>query len=353
MTALLSALKRCTSRFCALAPLDRLLEIAGDRVELARGRTGRPCPPFIRVRRERKFQVLVYHRVHDDDDPMFPAVPVKVFGRQMEILKRRFRVLGLEEALDAMESGGLPRSAVVVTFDDGYRDNYLHAFPILEAMSIPATIFLATEAIGSGKALWHDRVFDAFRRTAASSVELAELGLGKLSWTSNPEKRSAMRRFLRALKALDGKSRMAWVERIPALLQVDGFSGGGGLMLSWEEVGAMAGDLVSFGSHTRSHPILSRCSLEELRVELGGAKADIESRLGKPAFALAYPNGTRDDFDDQVKGVARDAGYRCALTTIFGTNHRGIDRYELRRGGPDDVDAKDFGLKMRWYRFAS
>ena len=85
--------------------------------------------------------------------------------------RSRFRVLPLSALVEGLREATFPDNAVAVTFDDGYRDNYLHAFPILQRYSIPATIFLATSAIGSDRQLWHDDVFSAFRETAESSLE--------------------------------------------------------------------------------------------------------------------------------------------------------------------------------------
>src|SRR5262249_1535022 len=112
--------------------------------------------PWIRRRRSGTVTILVYHRVNDERDPFFPATPIRAFTQQREYVAGQFGVSRLEDAAEAIVQERVPAAAVVVTFDDGYMDNYVNAFPVLKRLGIPATIFLATDAIGTGRVLWHD-----------------------------------------------------------------------------------------------------------------------------------------------------------------------------------------------------
>jgi hypothetical protein len=132
---------------------------------------GKMTFPFIQKRRFRNLQILAYHRVNEEEDPFFPALTTAVFEQHMEYLASHFRVLPLVEAVTRLQTGDIPDNAVVVTFDDGYRDNYQYAFPILQQLSIPATVFLSTAVIGTKTVLWHDRVFSAFRETNAPVLQ--------------------------------------------------------------------------------------------------------------------------------------------------------------------------------------
>src|SRR5262245_59544386 len=127
---------------------------------------GRIAFPFIIRRISRNIQILVYHRVNDERDPFFPAISTADFRKQMQYLAENCNCCPLAEAVERLKKNDVPENTVVITFDDGYKDNYTNAFPVLQRFSIPATIFLATKAIGSAHTLWHDRVFSAFRRTA-------------------------------------------------------------------------------------------------------------------------------------------------------------------------------------------
>ena len=136
-----------------------------NKFEYNKNEEGKLGFPFVKRRKAGNVQILVYHRVNDDSDAFFPGTPIDVFKNQMEYLAANFNICSLDEAVERMVSKDVPDNTVVITFDDGYRDNYLNAFPMLKNLSIPATIFLATDAIGSKRVLWHDRVFSAFRET--------------------------------------------------------------------------------------------------------------------------------------------------------------------------------------------
>src|SRR5262249_51726647 len=121
-----------------------------------------------------RFQILGYHKVSPDPHPFFAPVAPEVFEKHMQFLQRCYSVMSLQELVNRATRGDVPERAVAITFDDGYRDNYEYAFPILKKYRLPATIFVATGAIGTGELIWHDRVFDAFRFAAAGLFETDE-----------------------------------------------------------------------------------------------------------------------------------------------------------------------------------
>ena len=118
--------------------------------------------PFALRRKYACYQILQYHRVNDEHDFLMDSVPVKVFARQMEMLHTFFNVLPLEELVERASKSDIPAKAVAITFDDGYRDNYQNAFPILKRLDLPATIFVTTGVVDSNAPLWHDTLFNAF-----------------------------------------------------------------------------------------------------------------------------------------------------------------------------------------------
>jgi hypothetical protein len=157
----------------------------------------------------------------------------------MEYLAGNCTVLSLEEAVSRLTCQDVPENAVVVTFDDGYRDNYLEGFPILKRLSLPATIFLASDAIGSDKCLWHDRVFSAFRRTTRSKLEA--FGAGRVACPLNDleAKLFAQAQVLSFLRTLTEDDRNRWIDQLEAQLKVPDGKVASGLMLSWDEVKMM------------------------------------------------------------------------------------------------------------------
>jgi peptidoglycan/xylan/chitin deacetylase (PgdA/CDA1 family) len=315
--------------------------------------TSRSVVSQIIKRQSRNVQILVYHRVNDDRDSFFEATPVRIFARQMEYLARNYNVCALEEAVDGIKCGNLPENAIVVTFDDGYKDNFVNAYPILKKFSIPATIFLATDAIGTGKALWHDRVFSAFRVTRQMFLD----GIGddsqRYPLRTLDDKILAQKKVLQFLWSIDHQNRLSWVERLIQQLAVPEEVQGSHLMLTWDDVQTMHQNGISFGSHTLSHPILTRMAPADARREIYASKRAIEDVLGSSATAFAYPVGRKEDFDQSIKGMVKEAGYLCALTTIFGTNDSRQDFFELKRGNPWEVDVPSFAIKLSWYKFTT
>jgi peptidoglycan/xylan/chitin deacetylase (PgdA/CDA1 family) len=309
--------------------------------------------PFIQKRKNKNISILIYHRVNDDNDQFFSATPTNIFKRQMEYIRSRFRVLPLEEIVERMKKNDIPDNSIVVTFDDGYLDNYSNAFPILKEFSIPATIFLATDAIETGRILWHDRVFSAFRET--KSLHLKAFGVNKrcLSLRNLEEKLYAQDEVLKFLRTLNNKERYLCIKSLEKVLKVSENESRYRIMMNWSEVKEMHKNGISFGGHTITHPILSRLDIDEMKKEIFISKKIIEDHLEVSIESFAYPNGTAEDFDETTKQLVKDAGYSCAVTTIFGNNDVHQDVFELRRGTPWDTDIYRFALRLQYYKFCS
>jgi peptidoglycan/xylan/chitin deacetylase (PgdA/CDA1 family) len=310
-----------------------------DRYSLAKG-----LPPLRRSRLP-KFQILVYHRVLPGPDPFGMGVVTTVeFRAQMAALRRCFRVISLDALAAELERGGPEPGAVCVTFDDGYRDNLQHALPVLEEFGIPATVYLATDFIGTGKLPWYERVLDTVRRSRAPRLVLegteVDLQLGE-----GLARATAAHRLLGWLKQFDPAARDGHIDRVQAELGNPG-PASGGLMLDWTEVKELARRGVAIGAHTQSHPILTTVPVETMEAEIAGSKREIEGRLDAPVTLFAYPNGKRGDFDGRVKDVVRRLGFTCAVTTVEGVNTSSQDRFELYRRQPWERSANSFLFRM-------
>ena len=345
--------------------LDRtgLLAAAGTlsaSLEARRGHDRRVRFPWIRRRRRGSVSILLYHRVAPRPDPFLPAMPLDVFRAQMDVLARRFNVVSVDRAVRGMVADDLPERAVAITFDDGYRDNYTHAFPVLRALGLQATVFLTTGAIGSDRRLWHDRVFEAVQATEETVLE----GFGRngepLDLTPGPARAAALDQLLSGLKAhtLAPAQRDARVEQIYAtLLPETAAEAPERLMLDWSEVREMRAGGIDFGAHTVTHPILTQVSDAAARDEIERSKAEIEARIEEPVVGFAYPNGGATDFDERIRDHVRAAGFRWALTTLFGPNraagaHDRPDLFTLRRIIAEATDPAVFAAKLTFYDFA-
>jgi peptidoglycan/xylan/chitin deacetylase (PgdA/CDA1 family) len=253
--------------------------------------------------------------VNDDAHPFFTGTPVAVFRRQMEALRRHFTVLPLTELAERARLRELPKNGLAVTFDDGYRDNYTNAFPVLRELGLSATIFLTTDALDDNSLLWHDRVFDAFQRTRKA------------------EARASLATVLARLRRSSPEERNRRIESLLEELAIEPGVPPGWEKLTWQQVREMASHGISFGAHTLDHPILTFVSEEEARRQIRESKKRIEAKLGSPVTMFAYPNGTASDFDRSTQRIVEEEGLALAVTTVSGANDESTDPYSLRRTG--------------------
>jgi peptidoglycan/xylan/chitin deacetylase (PgdA/CDA1 family) len=312
----------------------------------------RLLPPLARLagraRGPAAFPVLTFHRVNDEGDPFFPALPTAVFEGWMAHLARAYRVLPLEDLVERMRRGGLPRHAIALTFDDGYRDNLTHAAPVLARLGLPATLFLATGFIGTAEVPWFDRLAMALKKTGAR--EVAAPGGERLPLGSAAERLAALDRLLAELKRLPDEALHAALDRLLRALGLTDQRCFKNWMLTWDDVHALRGLGWRLGAHTVNHPILSRVSPERAWKEILGSRTMIESACGVAPACFAYPNGGPGDYTETVKALVREAGFACAVTTRFGLNTAATSPWELRRGGPWEAHAPTWALKLAWYR---
>lgn len=297
---------------------------------------------FLRGLRPDELPILAYHRVWDiGDEAAFPFDPELVsasraaFAWQMEYLRDRHHPITFETLLNVMDGREeLPPRPVIVTFDDGYDDNYLNAFPVLRSLEMPATIFVATGYVGSGKPFWFDLVAHLLYHAPAGVLDVPGLDPGLALGPDADSRRAAASRLVGALKRVSNRQRLEildWLERRYA-----GVMNPGEFRLSrpldWNQIREMSAAGIEFGSHTVSHPILSRLDDAELACELADSRRRLEQELGRPAPVLAYPVGGPEEFNDKVVRAAENAGYRLGLSYMPGVNRLGaMERFRLRR----------------------
>jgi peptidoglycan/xylan/chitin deacetylase (PgdA/CDA1 family)/CelD/BcsL family acetyltransferase involved in cellulose biosynthesis len=317
-------------------------------LDLARTRLNRRKTPIC--------QIFIFHRVNDDYDPFLPSVPVAVFRKQMEFLKQNFPIISLDEVASGSYADSGEKYSVAITFDDGYRDNFLKAFPVLNKLEMPATIFLATGYIESGELPWYDQISWAFKLTTRPRFSLADVGGPEAALNQRPEVLQAMGKTLAWLRTIDDEKRRTFIPRIFVELGVSASLSVPNPMLSWEEIKQMSKQKITFGAHTISHPALSRTDGARLEAEIVGSKSKIEEALDLPVHHFAYPFGQPSDVSDEAKKMVQQAGFSSAVTTVWGFNRPGDDLYNLKRFSPRsnawDSDLAKMAMKLDWYRLA-
>lgn len=296
--------------------------------------------------------VLNYHRIGDPDDHAFdPGVfsaTCDQFSEQIRYLKRHASVVSLTEALTFIESRSQEkrrRYRVLLTFDDGYLDNYQSVYPILRSLGVEGVFFLITSMVGSCQVPWWDHVAHllktarrrrfSLRYPAPLAVDVDDHGMTKslrevLCLYKKPENANPAR-FLEELREEAGADDPPATER---------------RFLNWEEAREMSRGGMAIGSHTHSHSVLSQLQLENQRRELAQSRAILKEQLGADPDALAYPVGKLVSFSDQTQQLVHDAGYRAAFSFHGGTNLPGVTRrFDVKRVAVDGQSSHRFRVQ--------
>jgi peptidoglycan/xylan/chitin deacetylase (PgdA/CDA1 family) len=268
--------------------------------------------------------VLCYHRIgyrsehYQGYRPNFSASP-ESFALQMKFIRAFLNPVSLSDVVKWVEEGiPLPRRPVLVTFDDGYKDNGDVAWPIMRDLGIPGVVFVATDHIGSPNPFLWDFVAYCFEATKAERICSSLLGEKRLASQADRQKNISL--WIEAAKRLPAKSRWDAARLLASELNVsppsDAFAN---LYLSWEDLRRLDCQGLEFGGHTCSHPILTKVSLDEARAEIVGCQERLTVELKRPALGFAYPNGSRWDYAEEHERMVRDAGFSIAFTLERGS----------------------------------
>ena len=287
---------------------------------------------ILRLTGRGKLTILLYHRVHERQDPLFPSiVDARRFDEQLRWLKGSLRVLPLAEAIEMLRADRLPEAAACVTFDDGYADNAQVALPILLHNRVPATFFVASGFLRGGN-MWNDVIIEAIRRAPGPIADLHGLGLGTHRAASTLERRAAIDALIDKLKYREPAERRAIVDRIPDALRVDPAPR---LMMTPDEVRSLHRAGMTIGAHTVTHPILTRLDDGDARAEMLSGRAELEAIVAAKVTLFAYPNGRPgSDYDARHVAMARELGFTAALSTRRAAADRLSDFYQLPRFTP-------------------
>lgn len=255
------------------------------------------------------------------------------FRREMCHLREHETLLTLGQVVESY-ARGRELDGVVVTFDDGYRNNLTVALPILAELEVPATFFFSTGFIGTERMFWVDEVEWRIDQTEVEAVDLSDCGLWWFPLVSDDEKIRAVTEIKAFLKGVDDHVKENILgelkKRVP--LRPGARLSPGYETLSWSEVKTLSrSPLVEIGAHSVDHTILSRIDGDRLRYQVSASKRDLEWHLDREVTLFAYPNGGPGDYNGEVVEAVRAAGFRCGCTTLPGPNTAVTDLFELRR----------------------
>ncbi|MBA4366807.1 MAG: polysaccharide deacetylase [Desulfobacterium sp.] len=284
--------------------------------------------------------VVTYHGVYDKfcrgTLPLFTHLHVDLLREHLKFLKSNYNVISLSEFTSCLkERKPWPERAALITFDDGLRNNYEVAFPVLKEFDLPAVIYLTVNYIGTDKLLWFDELYLLLKKCLEDAVktELLAEYLGPI-----PDSCDIGELYPICSKRLKNKSIMERMEIIKRLKQLACIEGNPILsepfkFLSWEQVLEMkSSGLIEFGVHTATHRMVSELSPDEWEKEIVAPKNKIEKIIGNTIDTFCYPNGVPDvDFFQEHEKFLKSRGYVCAFSAHEGLNSPKYDQYRLGR----------------------
>lgn len=265
--------------------------------------------------------IITFHDISVRGDELSYCITVDALEETIQYLIKYFNIVPLSHVIDAIEgTRKLESPALALTFDDGRKSFVTHAVPILRRQKISAAVSVVTRTLEPSFSIWTDIVEQlvAVRETVRIPKYLDYIG--SLETGTFARKRAAVVRLKAYLRYLPFRRREAAVRELLRLNEIreDQFSGEG-LYLTREDIPGLLEAGVEICSHSHSHEVFSLLSREEARSELITSKRILEEITGKKIDCFAFPSGTRSDFRPQDVSLAKEVGYRGALTTVRGS----------------------------------
>tara|TARA_R110002110_G_scaffold415858_2_gene658587 strand:- start:24898 stop:25875 length:978 start_codon:yes stop_codon:yes gene_type:complete len=294
-----------------------------------------------------KLQILLYHRVLLERDPLRPwEVTRKQFDEQMQTLSKYYQVLSLPDAMHRLYEGRLPAQAVCITFDDGYEDNVSVAMPILLKYGLPATFFIATGFL-QGDIMWNDKIIESIRQYTGKDLDLTDLNLGHYLTTTMEQKSEAVQQILNQIKHKTPRERNTVVQEIGAKAKAS-FKP---LMMNSRGVSLLSQAGMDIGAHTVTHPILNNLEFNDAKQEIQQSKNTLENILQKKVKYFAYPNGYPGrDYNIKHCNLLKKIGFEYGFSTWWGAADPTMDQFQLPRFTPWDKTPLKFMFRMTQFR---
>jgi peptidoglycan/xylan/chitin deacetylase (PgdA/CDA1 family) len=283
--------------------------------------------------------ILRYHSICNPEESFyaFPSICIRpdVFEDQINYLSKNFNIISLDVFIETLKNKqDLPHKALILTFDDGYEDNY-YAYKILNKYNVTGTFYIAAECVDNFSTLWLFEVFFLINNTSADSLKINFKNTSVEFQLKSPDnKKKCIRKIVEIIKSNDLATREIIREQLHHLLKdVNNFQAmSKKVMLTWEQVREMKNNGMTIGGHTMTHINLPNAKAEDARQEIIDCKELIENKIGSKVNHFSYPNGGNYDYyNDSIKQMVIDAGFLTSTTSNNGMADLLSDPFELNR----------------------
>jgi len=311
----------------------------------------------LRLTRKGNLVILCYHKIRKQTgifyDSNISATPEE-FKRQISYINNYFNVVSAVQLLEYCRGHyDLKPNSIMITFDDGFKDNVLNAFPVLESMGIPAVVFPTAGFIDTDTVPWEDQAAYFFHQLSQNKITIDNNEVYSLR--SLQEKAESTWRFCKRLKSYESEGRIQLIEDLYEKYHIDreemkkaAHSMSMGYMTG-EDIQYWKQRRIDFGIHTVTHPCLTTLHRKAIRSEISTSKKILETILKRPVHIFAYPYGKKDDYDETTKTLLAEAGIKAAMIFEPGINGSDSDCMELHRMGI----ARNMDFRLACHGFTS
>lgn len=281
---------------------------------------------------------LNYHRIGNEDksqfDPNVFSCTAEMFEQHIIFYNKEFVVISVEQLIEKIENNqAIDKKYALITFDDGYIDNYSVAYPLLKKHKTPAAFYIATNYLDEPHIPWWDEIAWLIRHSQVSKIQLK-------NWPQAVDISSSpiieqVRSVLRIIKQDQSRTMAEKINELESICRckMPDEIRNTQLFFNWQQAKEMANNGMHIGSHTLSHNILSHLTEEQQQIEMSQSKEKIESYIEKEVTSIAYPVGGKSAFTQQTQSLAKQANYKLAFSFIPGVirSFKDSERFQLRR----------------------
>ncbi len=275
--------------------------------------------------------ILMYHRFMADDGKGY-VLRKSIFERQVRFIRRAFTVIALDEylSLDGRARERI-RNPLAITVDDGYRNFFVHAYPVLKQYNLPATVYLPVNFIENGGWMWQDKNKFILRNSHKTFVDFQwNNRVHRLNLSTFDSLMNSMETvYILCMKiSLDERGSFSRSLADAADIVLPEEPDEEFAPLTWDEITELRQHKIYFGSHTMNHEILTEADTANAAWEIRESKIALEKRLGRQIRGFCYPNG---NYNDTISREVEQSGYTYAVTTNYGFNTGKVSPMELKR----------------------
>jgi len=292
---------------------------------------------------EYPLSILYYHHVFAAKETFHPDdLCAEQFNEQIKFLNKYFNIISLDQAMHLLKQKKLPPKSLVLTFDDGYQDNYTIAAPILEKNNCTATFFIASQGVEQGY-LWNDQIEQSLKSTTKNILPKSIIN-EELSIKTETEKVIAFNLLMNKLKFLSNEQRSKKIVKLSQELNVNQFTK---TMMNSKQILDLHNKGFTIGAHTHSHTILSTETNENALTELSINKLYLEKVINSSVNFLAFPNGLYGrDFNKKHCDITNEIGFKAAFSTNDGGARNTTDLFQVPRFMPYRKQLSLFALSI-------